>query len=151
MFATHYHELTALENYLKGLVNLSTQIDDTGDDVVYLHRVAAGASSRSYGIHVAKMAGLPVSLLADAQNKLDALESDAKEIRIADPTSEQRQMSFFEPQTASVSPVESDPASDINIATGKRLIDEIKGINVFELTPSAAIALIERLKEIAGR
>ena len=151
MFATHYHELTALENYLKGLINLSTQIDDTGDDVVYLHRVAAGASSRSYGIHVAKMAGLPGSLLADAQNKLDALESESKEIRIADPASDQRQMSFLEPKTASESGNNPGNDSNIDTVTGQRLIDEIKGINIFELTPSAAIALIEKLKGIAER
>ena len=149
MFATHYHELTALENYLKGLVNLSTQIDDTGDDVVYLHRVAAGASSRSYGIHVAKMAGLPPSLLLDAQNKLDALESDAKEIRIADPVSDQRQISFLEPQMPSVSAENANNDTDIDITAGRRLMEEIKGVNIFELTPSAAIALIEKLKGIA--
>jgi DNA mismatch repair protein MutS len=151
MFATHYHELTALEGYLKGLVNLSTQIDDTGDDVVYLHRVAAGASSRSYGIHVAKMAGLPQGLLLDAQDKLDALESEAKEIRIADPAADRRQISFLEPQNAPVRPDTADPGADIDLNAGRRLTAEIKGINVFELTPSAAIALIEKLKGIAER
>jgi DNA mismatch repair protein MutS len=150
MFATHYHELTALDGYLKGLVNLSTQIDDTGDDVVYLHRVAAGASSRSYGIHVAKMAGLPPSLLADAQNKLDALESEAKEIRIADPAAGERQISFLEPQNA---PEAGNLRAKDTVAadTGRRLAAEIRGVNVFELTPSAAIVLIERLKEIVER
>ncbi|GHU62864.1 DNA mismatch repair protein MutS [Clostridia bacterium] len=147
MFATHYHELTVLEGYLKGLVNLSTQIDDTGNDVVYLHRVAAGASSRSYGIHVAKMAGLPQSLLADAQSKLDALESDAKEIRIADPASEQRQLSFLGlPDTK-----QGDGGSEFDTELGHRLAAEIKGVNVFELTPSAAISLIEKLKGMLER
>jgi DNA mismatch repair protein MutS len=151
MFATHYHELTALDGYLKGLVNLSTQIDDTGDDVVYLHRVAAGASSRSYGIHVAKMAGLPPSLLADAQNKLDALESEAKEIRIADPAAGERQISFLEPQNTPETGNLRDRDADAAAETGRRLAAEIRGVNVFELTPSAAIVLIEKLKEIVER
>jgi DNA mismatch repair protein MutS len=152
MFATHYHELTALEGHLKGLVNLSTQIDDTGTGVVYLHRVAAGASSRSYGIHVAKMAGLPQVILSDAQSKLDALESEAKEIHIADPASVQRQISFLEPRSAGKAAIDTyNDSLDEGTNAGRLLAAEIKDINIFELTPSAAIALIEKLKEIAER
>ncbi|MDR1816187.1 MAG: DNA mismatch repair protein MutS, partial [Clostridiales Family XIII bacterium] len=95
MFATHYHELTALEGVLSGLKNLSTQVDESGGSVVYLHKVAAGASSRSYGIHVAEMAGLPAALLADAREKLAALEAEAKDVRVAAPWAAERQVSLF--------------------------------------------------------
>jgi len=95
MFATHYHELTALEGVIPGLVNLSTLVDDTEGRVVYLHKIAAGAMGRSYGIHVAKMAGLPDILIYDANDKLAALEKEGKEIRIADPGSVGKQISFF--------------------------------------------------------
>ena len=91
MFATHYHELTALEGVLPGLVNLSTLVDDTEGRVVYLHKISKGAMGRSYGIHVAKMAGLPESLIRDADEKLAALEKEGKEIRIADPDSGKNQ------------------------------------------------------------
>jgi len=99
MFATHYHELTALEGLIPGLLNLSTLVDDTEGRVVYLHKIAAGAMGRSYGIHVAKMAGLPESLIEDANEKLAALEKEGKEIRIADPGSVKRQISFFSLET----------------------------------------------------
>jgi len=82
MFATHYHELTALEGKIPGLVNLSTLVDDTEGRVVYLHKIAAGAMGRSYGIHVAKMAGLPDILIDDANEKLAALEKEGKEIHL---------------------------------------------------------------------
>ena len=96
LFATHYHELTALEGVLPGVVNLSTQVDDTEGRVIYLHKVVAGAMGRSYGIHVAKMAGLPAVLIDDANEKLAALEKEAKEIRIADPDSVGRQFTFID-------------------------------------------------------
>jgi len=82
MFATHYHELTALEGAIPGLVNLSTLVDDTEGRVVYLHKIARGAMGRSYGIHVAKMAGLPNILIDDANEKLAALEKEGKEIHL---------------------------------------------------------------------
>ena len=140
MFATHYHELTALEGVLPGLVNLSTMIDDTGGDVTYLHKVVAGAMGRSYGIHVAKMAGLPEELIYDANMKLEALEKESKEIRIADPEALDRQMSFLNFNN------EKENDGDLN-AFARTIREELENIDVLELTPSAAIALIEKLKE----
>ena len=95
MFATHYHELTALEGVIPGILNLSTLVDDTEGRVVYLHKIARGAMGRSYGIHVAKMAGLPGALIDDANDKLKALEKEGKEIRIADPGYDGKQISFI--------------------------------------------------------
>ena len=145
MFATHYHELTALEGILPGLVNLSTRVDDTGGRVVYLHKVEAGAMGRSYGIHVAKMAGLPGELIEDANEKLAALEKDAKEIRIADPDSVGRQISLFDFGKAAAQAAEGKEEKAWAKA-GREAHEELERTDVLQLTPSAAIALVEKLK-----
>ena len=78
LFATHYHELTALSSKLENLSNRTMRIKEWQDEVVFLHEVAPGAADRSYGIHVAKLAGLPSSVVDRAVHVLDALESGEK-------------------------------------------------------------------------
>jgi DNA mismatch repair protein MutS len=74
LFATHYHELTALAAKLPALACRSMRVKEWRGDVVFLHEVAQGAADRSYGIHVARLAGLPKSVLARAERTLHALE-----------------------------------------------------------------------------
>ncbi len=75
LFATHYHELTALDETLKGLKNLNVSVSESGEDVVFLHKITQGTASRSYGINVAKLAGFPDYVLKAASAKLSELES----------------------------------------------------------------------------
>jgi DNA mismatch repair protein MutS len=74
LFATHYHELTALADKLDGAANATVEVKEWRDEIVFLYRVVMGAADRSYGIHVAKLAGLPVPVLARANEVLAALE-----------------------------------------------------------------------------
>jgi DNA mismatch repair protein MutS len=76
VFATHYHELTQLADTLPRLANVHVTVKEWGDGVVFLHRIAEGPADRSYGIHVAKLAGLPESVLARAREVLEELESE---------------------------------------------------------------------------
>jgi DNA mismatch repair protein MutS len=76
IFATHYHELTQLAEQLPRLVNVHVSVKEWGDQVVFLHRIAEGAADRSYGIHVAQLAGLPPALLERAREVLAELESE---------------------------------------------------------------------------
>ena len=76
VFATHYHELTQLSDTLPRLANVHVTVKEWGDGVVFLHRIAEGAADRSYGIHVARLAGLPESVLARAREVLEELESE---------------------------------------------------------------------------
>jgi len=73
LFATHYHELTQLAEQLPGVGNLHVKVREWQDDVVFLHQIVSGATNRSYGIHVAKIAGLPDSLIARANELLAQL------------------------------------------------------------------------------
>jgi DNA mismatch repair protein MutS len=76
LFATHYHELTELALELGSVVNLRMSVREDGDGVVFLHRVEKGASDRSYGIHVARLAGVPAAVVARAQEILGNIEKD---------------------------------------------------------------------------
>jgi DNA mismatch repair protein MutS len=76
IFATHYHELTQLAEKLPRLANAHVTVKEWGDGVVFLHRVADGPADRSYGIHVARLAGLPSSVIERAQVVLAELESE---------------------------------------------------------------------------
>jgi len=76
VFATHYHELTQLEGRLPRLANVHATVREWGDTVVFLHRIGEGAADRSYGIHVAQLAGLPPAVLARAREVLSELESE---------------------------------------------------------------------------
>jgi DNA mismatch repair protein MutS len=75
LFATHYHELTALAGKLKGLRNATMSVREWNGDVVFLHEVQEGAADRSYGVHVARLAGLPAAVINRAQTVLEMLES----------------------------------------------------------------------------
>src|SRR5690606_13071401 len=74
LFATHYHELTALAGRLASVANVTMDVKEWRDDIVFLHRVKAGAADRSYGIQVAKLAGLPPPVIARAREVLNLLE-----------------------------------------------------------------------------
>ena len=75
LFATHFHELTQLTRTLKRLINLTMRVTDWNGDVVFLHEVVQGAADRSYGIQVAKLAGLPPSVVERARVILRELEA----------------------------------------------------------------------------
>ncbi|SFE09543.1 DNA mismatch repair protein MutS [Peptostreptococcaceae bacterium pGA-8] len=134
MFATHYHELTVLEGKVSGVINLNVDVLEEDGNIVFLHKIVPGSASKSYGIHVAKLAGVPETLLREAQLRLEHLESDNKshESRWYNPDDGhdkiEEQLSLFNMD----SPV----------------VDKLKEINLMELTPSRAIGLIEELKEL---
>jgi len=75
LFATHYHELTDLAERLPHVVNFNVAVAEQGDKVVFLHKIAPGAADRSYGVHVAQLAGLPRPVVARAREILADLEA----------------------------------------------------------------------------
>lgn len=132
LFATHYHELTLLANKLPGVVNMTVLVKDHGDDVIFLHQVERGEAEGSYGVHVAKLAGLPEDVIETASNVLhQILQGNPLEaIEGNKPTEPKviKQPSLFG----------GDPHP---------IVEELKEINVDNLTPIEALNLIHRLKE----
>jgi DNA mismatch repair protein MutS len=148
MFATHYHELTSLEGKAPGLINLNTETADTGDDVVFLHRIAEGPASRSYGIHVAKLAGVPRLLLEDAQGKLDLLEGARGGI---DPVGGGGGYGPAAPDASGNMPADPGAGAQIDMFSHmpSPIIERLKSLDLMEMTPSRAFAVLEELKHDA--
>ena len=100
LFATHYHELTQLQDDFPGLFNLHVGVKEQGEDIVFLHKILPGRADRSYGIQVARLAGLPKKLLQRAKILLLELESSEPVHAVADPATAVTQISLFDvPQT----------------------------------------------------
>jgi DNA mismatch repair protein MutS len=138
LFATHYHELTELADTMPGVVNAHVAAREWHDDIVFLRKVVAGRSDRSYGIQVARLAGLPPSVIGRARAILDALEEDAlarggrPTVTRAGPDARQ-QLALFET---------AQPAD----ALARRL----KDVDVNRLTPLEALALLADLQREVG-
>lgn len=140
MFATHYHEMTALEDKFPGLVNYNVDISEENGEVVFLHKIVRGSASKSYGIHVAKLAGVPDDVLINAQNELDKLESNSK--ALAQNKEAEKLLGFNT----------SGENAHIQEETTKyqALIEKIKNVDVMNITPIEAYAILNELKEKAS-
>ena len=130
LFATHYHELTELAQQLEGVRNLHVSVKESGDQILFLRRVEPGAADRSYGIEVARLAALPISVIERARQILATHESAehtvTEELAGAPPSALQIQL--FEPVNG-------------NIA------ERIRRLNVDELRPIEALQLLHELQK----
>ena len=107
LFATHYHELNEMEKSFKRIKNYNVSVKEVDNKVIFLRKLERGGSEHSFGIHVAKMAGMPKSIVKRANDILHQLETDNRQQGIAKPTAEiasgrdGMQLSFFRPRTVS--------------------------------------------------
>jgi len=136
LFATHYHELTDLADATPGVVNFHVAVREWKDDIVFLRKIVAGRSDRSYGIQVARLAGLPVSVIARAREILQALEHDelargGRPSVSGTRTDPQRQLGLFQP------PAEKDD----------KVRERLSQVDVDRLTPLEALQLLAELKK----
>jgi DNA mismatch repair protein MutS len=136
LFATHYHELTGLAARLDGVANVTVRVKEWQGGIVFLHEVMAGAADRSYGIQVAKLAGLPGDVLKRAQQVLQALERGDAGRKAKTLVDELPLFAASAPTPALVS-VES------------KIETRLKSVNVDELTPREALQLLYELKGLA--
>nr|WP_220477106.1 DNA mismatch repair protein MutS [Limosilactobacillus rudii] len=152
LFSTHYHELTALENSLEHLKNVHVGATEKNGELVFLHKVSAGPADKSYGIHVAKLAGMPTSLLKRADVILQKLEQ--KDVKLPS-LSEQKPSNYHaEPISAKVSePVKNEeedapkveqngqlelfepPVAKSKSSVDRRIIHQLKELNLMGMTP----------------
>ena len=136
LFATHYHELTALAERLPALTCHSAQVKEWQGEVIFLHQIAPGAADRSYGIHVGKLAGLPAPVLARAQEVLDHLERDKQAGDLDLP--------LFSATTRAPS-AHAAPSSPATNPALQVLLD----LDVDALTPREALERLYTLKDLA--
>ncbi|WP_437537180.1 DNA mismatch repair protein MutS [Sorangium sp. So ce726] len=144
LFATHYHELTELSARAPGIANHSVAAREHGDDVIFLHKLEAGPASRSYGVAVARLAGVPESVLARARAILATLESGAalpggKHASLRGRTrGGAAQLDLFVPAQAAVPPEQS------------AVIETLRAVDVDRLAPLDALRLVAKLKGLLG-
>lgn len=133
LFATHYHELTQLAARLPHLANATTKVKEWQDEIIFLHEVVAGVADRSYGIHVARLAGLPAAVINRAQKVLEKLERDGAKGPASGLIED---LPLFQLAAPRHEPRES--------AVEKRLA----GLAPDELSPREALALVYELKSL---
>ncbi|MFO1077654.1 MAG: DNA mismatch repair protein MutS [Planctomycetota bacterium] len=138
LFATHYHQLVDLATPDGGYVNCRVAVREWGDEIVFLHRIEPGGTDRSYGLHVAAIAGIPKSVIARATAVLARLDHEGDEVRAALVTARERQRPG--PKQRELFAPPPDP-----------LIDELRRLDLDDLSPRQALDLLQRWQERAGK
>jgi DNA mismatch repair protein MutS len=152
VFATHYHELVALADELPGVRNMTVEVREAGGRVLFLHRLVEGGASRSYGLEVGRLAGLPEPVLARAREVLAVLEGEGAAIAVARGAkhaplgrrgraggargADAGQLGLFAP------PPPAPPVPH-------PVVDELRAVDADHLTPMQALALVARLSAAA--
>lgn len=126
MFSTHYHELTKMAEYTPSIKNVHVSINETDGKVIFLHKVMDGAVDKSYGINVAKLAGLPDEVIEGAGKLLETYESTSK--------TEKKHIKQFE--------------LDLETPVKDPLREFLRNINPLEVTPMEALKLLDEMKKI---
>ncbi|RLJ52111.1 DNA mismatch repair protein MutS [Litoreibacter meonggei] len=137
LFATHYHELTALAGKLPGVENATVTVKEWDGDVIFLHEVKRGAADRSYGVQVAKLAGLPATVIDRARAVLEQLEKGERE-------GGTRQKALIDDLPLFASAPTPPP-----IAKASQTDERLKEISPDELTPREALQLLYELKDLS--
>lgn len=131
LFATHYHELTRLEESIEGVKNYSIAVKEKGEDIIFLRKIVEGGTDESYGIHVAKLAGVPAPVVKKANEILKSLERKSSLVQNSDKSAKNQtsgQLDMYNYKLA-------------------ELAHEIDKINLNELTPIEALNTLVKLKE----
>jgi DNA mismatch repair protein MutS len=128
LFATHYHELTMLADKLKGVRNLRVGVKEGAGGIVFLHSIEPGAASKSYGIEVARLAGLPSAVIDRARHVLRQHEKQERQSVQTETAPEPMQLTIFTPLS-------------------QRIVDRLAETDINQLTPLQALNLLEELQQ----
>ena len=143
LFATHYHELNELEERLERVRNYRIQVQEHEGKVIFLRKLVRGGADHSYGIEVARMAGLPVKVLDRSREILDQLEQHDLEIRREGGRSIPETKSYDEGPQMSLFVAEPDPVM-------QEVWDAVKAVDLDTMTPLDALLLLSRLRQKMG-
>ena len=132
LFATHYHELTVLEDELDGVVNYNIAAKKRGDSITFLRKIVRGSTDDSYGIEVAKLAGLPNEVIRRAKEVLASVEKTARSLS----TSEAKE-----------APPEDDSLIRFDDCLADQVIEELKAVDINTLSPYEAMSFLFNLQK----
>ncbi len=151
LFATHYHELNQLADLYQKVKNFQVQVIDTQDKILFTHKVIEGGADHSFGIYVAKMAGLPNLIIARADEILKSLESSAQNVS-ADGTSDADSKINTKKANTTNIPKKSRPNEDLSQISIFEIRDDLlrerlRDVDLNNITPFQALEIIKELKE----
>ncbi len=146
LFATHYHELTELEGMLSGVNNYCIAVKEQGDDIVFLRKIVKGGADKSYGIQVAKLAGVPESVIGRAKEivteLIDAdISKKAKEIAAAGQAANSGKKKPEKPDEVDLAQM-----SLFDTVRDEDIVNEINGLDLGNMTPIDAMNTLYRLQ-----
>lgn len=151
LFATHYHELSELEGVLPGLLNLTIAVFEKNGKVIFSHKIKKGSAEKSYGVDVAKLAGVPDELLRSAKQKLKELEFEAERYK--------QKLDYVNFDALKAQRTIDDITDELNINAEKletlekdkqklqELKDRLMQVDIMNVTPAEAISLLAKIKE----
>lgn len=141
LFATHYHELTELALLFPGIKNYNVAVREWGEEVVFLRKIVEGGTDKSYGIHVARLAGVPKEVITRAKEILEELEANSLDAY-------QRPKLGTSRGTLQRAPTTTEPLQiPLFFPKEQGVIDDIKGLDVSLLTPLEALNKLDELKK----
>lgn len=142
LFATHYHELTELEGKLNGVNNYCIAVKEQGDNIVFLRKIIKGGADKSYGIQVAKLAGVPDSVIQRAKELVEELSA----ADITEKVKEMKAEGNTKTKKKKYDQLEMDQISLFDTVREEDIIEELKEIEISTLTPIDALNTIYRLQ-----
>ena len=141
LFATHYHELTELEGKIPCVNNYCFAVKECGDDVVFLRKIVRGGADRSYGIQVAKLAGVPESVIERANELVEELSDNDITYRIRDMESSQRPI-----RHEKIDEVDMNQMSLFDTVKDDDIIKELTDMDISSMTPLDALNTLNRMQ-----
>ena len=144
LFATHYHELTELEGKLTAVNNYCIAVKEKGDDIVFLRKIIKGGADKSYGIQVAKLAGVPDTVIERAKELAEELTNADITVRVQELSNDPKRAK--KPKNRKYDPVDLDQMSLFDTVSDSDVLKELEEIDVTNLTPIDALNTIYRLQ-----
>ena len=136
LFATHYHELTSMENEFEGIVNYNIAAKKRGDNITFLRKIVRGSTDDSYGIEVAKLAGLPNEVIKRAKEVLASVEESAKNIKLTDREEKKQE--------------KDESLISFDDLVNEQVIEEIKNTDINTLSPYECMTMVFNWKKRLG-
>ena len=145
LFATHYHELTELEGTMDGVNNYCIAVKEKGDEIVFLRKIVKGGADKSYGIQVAKLAGVPDSVIARAKELVEELSQADISVKAKDIALEGRKKTKTR-QKKTYDEVDLEQISLFDTVNEKDVVKELEGLEITNMTPMDALNTLYRLQ-----
>lgn len=145
LFATHYHELTELEGKISNVNNYCIAVKEKGDDIVFLRKIVKGGADKSYGIQVAKLAGVPDLVIERAKEIVEELSNEDITAKVSEIASKER-AAKKKPKTRKYDEVDIAQMSLFDTVKDDDVLEELKNIDVGNMTPIDALNTIYRLQ-----